>query len=138
MREDRSGLIMVILIMLVLGVCFTGIITKHKDVLVKQDTEYLYYKEYEWFNLDSAIYKYHKPIIHKGIVIDKYTRSHFAGVPGKGGHYVKNYHVVFKFSNQTEDEDRGSSFYDYFNKGDNVEITEKFYPYHELIYKRIK
>jgi len=138
MREDRSGLIMVILIMLVLGVCFTGIIIKHKDVLVKEDTEYFYYKEYEWFNLDSAIYKYHKPIIYKGIVINKYTKSHFQGVPGKGGHHVKNYHVVFKFSNRTEDEDRGSSFYDYFNKGDSVQITEKFYPYHELIYKNLR
>ena len=138
MREDRSALIMVILIMLVLGVCFTGIITKHKDVLVKEDTEYLYYKEYEWFNLDSTIYKYHKPIIYRGIVIDKYTRRHFVGVPGKGGHSKTNYHVVFKFDNRTEDEDRGSSFYNYFNKGDNIEVTEKFYPRHELMYKRIK
>ena len=109
-----------------------------RDVLVKEDTEYLYYKEYSWWGLDSCVYKYHKPIIYKGKVIDKYTRSHFAGVPGKGGHYVKNYHVVFKFDNRTEDEDRGSSFYDSFNKGDNVEVTEKFYPRHELIYKNLK
>lgn len=109
-----------------------------RDVLVKEDVEYLYYKEYSWWGLDSCVYKYHKPIIYKGKVIDKYTRSHFSGVPGKGGHYVKNYHVVFKFDNRTEDEDRGSSFYDYFHKGDNVEVTEKFYPRHELIYKNLK
>ena len=138
MREDRSALIMVIIIILIIVIGFSGIVVKHKDVLVKEDTEYLYYKEYEWFNLDSTIYKYHKPIIYKGIVINKYTRSHFAGVPGKGGHYVKNYHIVFKFSNRTEDEDRGSSFYDYFNKGDSVQITENFYPYHELIYKNLR
>ena len=72
-----------------------------RDVLVKEDIEYLYYKEYSWWGLDSCVYKYHKPIIYKGKVIDKYTRSHFAGVPGKGGHYVKNYHVVFKFDNKT-------------------------------------
>jgi len=109
-----------------------------RDVLVKEDVEYFYYKEYSWWGLDSCYYKYHKPIIYKGKVINKYTRRHFVGVPGKGGHYVKNYHVVFKFDNRTEDEDRGSSFYDYFNKGDNVEVIEKFYPRHELIYKNLK
>ena len=109
-----------------------------RDLLVKEDTEYLYYKEYSWWGLDSCVYKYHKPIIHKGKVIDKYTRSHFTGVPGKGGHCVTNHHVVFNFDNRTKDEDKGSSFYDYFNKGDNVEVTEKFYPHHKLIYKNLK
>ena len=122
---------------IILGFASYPIITP-RDVLVKEDIEYLYYKEYSWWGLDSCVYKYHKPIIYKGKVIDKYTRSHFAGVPGKGGHYVKNYHVVFKFDNRTEDEDRGGSFYDYFHKGDNVEVIEKFYPRHELIYKNLK
>lgn len=138
MDENKNRLIIVILIILVFGICFTGIITKHKDVLVKEDTEYLYYKEYKWFNLDSTIYKYHQPIIYLGKVIDKYISSNYVGVPGKGGHMVKNHHVVFKFNNQIEDENRGSSFYEYFNKGDNVEVIERFYPCHEVIYKRIK
>ena len=124
-------------VLLVITLVSYPIITP-RNVLVKEDTEYLYYKEYSWWGLDSCVYKYHKPIIYKGKVIDKYTRSHFAGIPGKGGHRVKNYHVIFKFDNRTEDEDRGRSFYDSFNKGDNVEVTEKFYPYNELIYKNLK
>lgn len=107
-----------------------------RDVLVKEDTEYLYYKEYSWWGLDSCVYKYHKPIIYKGKVIDKYTRGHFAGVPGKGGHHVTKYHVIFNFDNRTVNEERGISFYDNFNEGDNVEVTEKFYPHHELIYNK--
>lgn len=138
MREDRSALIMVIIIILIIVIGFSGIVVKHKDVLVKEDTEYLYYKEYEWFNLDSAIYKYHKPIIYKGKVIDKYTSSHYVGVPGKGGHYDKNYKVVIQYNNKTVTENRGSSFYDYMNKGSDVEVIEKFYPCYEVIYKRIK
>ncbi len=106
------------------------------DVLVKEDTEYLYYKEYSWWGLDSCIYKYHKPIIYTGKVIDKYTRGHFVGVPGKGGHHARKYHVVFNFDNRTVDEERGISFYDNFNEGDNVEVTEKFYPRHNIEYQK--
>ena len=138
MSEDRSGLIISIIIILVIIIGFSGIAIKHNDVLVKQDKEYLYYKEYEWFNLDSSIYKYHKPIIHKGKVINKYISSHFVGIVGKGGHRVNNYHVVFGFDNRTENENRGSSFYNYFNEEDSIEVIEKFYPYYELIYKNLK
>ena len=138
MNEDRSGLIMAIIIILVIVIGFSGIVVKHKDVLVKEDTEYLYYKEYEWFNLDSAVYKYHKPIIYHGKVIDKYTTSHYVGVPGKGGHYDKNYKVVIQYNDKTVTENRGSSFYDYMTKGSDVEVIEKFYPCYEVIYRRIK
>ena len=137
MNEDRSGLIMVILIMLVLGVCFTGIITKHKDVLIKEDTEYLYYKEYEWFNLDSTIYKYHKPIKYEGIVINKRKGSHVVGVVGKGGHIVTDHYITFKFGNNIKEENN-ISLYDKFGLNEHMTVIEKFYPYYEINYSKLK
>ena len=47
-----------------------------RNKLIKEDKEYLYYKEYKIWNLDSCIYKYHKPITHNGIVTKKETSSH--------------------------------------------------------------
>lgn len=126
---SKRPLVMFIIIIIVFCVGLSGLIVQHNDKLVKEDTEYLYYKEYKWFNLDSAIYKYHKPIIYKGKVIDKYS-TYCAR--------VHHYHVIFKFDNRTEDKDCEYSFYNYFNKGDNVKVTEKFYPYHELIYENVK
>lgn len=122
---------------IILGFASYPIITP-RDVLVKEDIEYLYYKEYKWWGLDSCVYKYHKPIIHHGEVINKYTRRHFVGLVGKGGHSVTRYHVVFKFDNRTEDEDCIRTYYHNFNIGDNVEVTEKFYPWYELTYKKLK
>ena len=45
-----------------------GAIIQKKDVLVKETSDYLYYKEYTIYNLDSTIYKYHKPITYNGII----------------------------------------------------------------------
>ena len=46
------------------------------DVLVKTDKDYLYYKEYYWWGLDSCIYKYHKPIYSDGNIIYEIGRAH--------------------------------------------------------------
>ena len=133
MREDRSGLIMAIIIILVIVIGFSGIVVKHKDVLVKEDSEYLYYKEYEWFNLDSAIYKYHKPIIYEGFVINKRTGSHFVGVVGKGGHRVTDYYITINYNNKTVEE-HDSWLYDKFELHENIKVVEKFYPYYNVEY----
>ena len=137
MREDKSALIIVIIIILIIIIGFSGIVVKHKDVLVKEDTEYLYYKEYKWFNLDSAIYKYHKPIEYDGVVINKRIGSHFVGLAGKGGHRVTDYYITFQFNNKNIEE-RDLWLYDKFELYENIKVVEKFYPRHEIIYKRIK
>jgi hypothetical protein len=137
MKEDKSALIMVILILSILIIGFSGIIVKHKDVLIKEDTEYLYYKEYEWFNLDSAVYKYHKPIEYDGVVINKRTGSHFVGVVGKGGHRVTDYYITFQFNNKNIEE-HDSWLYDKFELYENIKVVENFYPYYEINYSKLK
>lgn len=133
MNEDKSVLIMVILILSILIIGFSGIIVKHKDVLVKEDTEYLYYKEYEWFNLDSVVYKYHKPIEYDGVVINKRKGSHFVGVVGKGGHGVTDYYITFQF-NSKNIEEHSSQLYNRFGLHENVKVIETFYPYYNIEY----
>jgi len=105
-----------------------------KDKLIKEDKEYLYYKEYKIWNLDSCIYKYHKPITYDGIVIDKNVSSHFVGLVGKGGHWVYNYYTTVSYSNKKYTFS-DSSIYDKYNKNDKVNVIEKFYPEYSVMIK---
>lgn len=101
-----------------------GRINQPADVLVKETTEYLYYKEYSMYGKDSAIYRYHKPIIYDGIVVDKST--HFVGMVGKGGHRV--WHTDIKYNNDQEYRENGSYFYNKHEIGDTIKIRVSFYP----------
>lgn len=105
-----------------------GIIERTPDTLIKEDSEYLYYKEYEIYNRDSCIYKYHKPIIYDGEIVDK--RSHIQGIPGKGGHWV--YRTYIKYDGDKEYVENGMSFYSDHKIGDKVKITVVFYPYERI------
>lgn len=105
-----------------------GIIERTPDTLVKEDIEYLYYKEYEIYNRDSCIYKYHKPIIYDGEIVDK--RSHIQGIPGKGGHWV--YRTYIKYDSDKEHVENGMHFYSNHEVGDKVKITVVFYPYERI------
>ena len=105
-----------------------GIIERTPDTLVKEDTEYLYYKEYKIYNRDSCIYKYHKPIIYDGEIVDK--RSHIQGIPGKGGHWV--YRTYIKYDGDKEYVENGMYFYSNHEIGDKVKITIVFYPYERI------
>ena len=105
-----------------------GIIERTPDTLLKEDTEYLYYKEYELYNRDSCIYKYHKPIIYDGEIVDK--RSHIQGIPGKGGHWV--YRTYIKYNGDKEYIENGMYFYSNHEIGDKVKITVVFYPYERI------
>ena len=110
-----------------------GMIIQNKDVLVKEDTEYLYYKEYTLYNNDSAIYKYHKPIIYDCVVVNKRKSHSFVGVPGKGGHPVTHYYTTFKYNGKSVEE-IGSEYYNHFNVGDNLKVKEIFYPRYRIEY----
>jgi hypothetical protein len=105
-----------------------GFVEKNPDTLVKEDTEYLYYKEYEIYNRDSCIYKYHKPIIYDGEIVNK--SSHIQGVPGKGGHWV--YRTYIKYDGDKEHVENGMYFYSNHEIGDKVKITVVFYPYERI------
>ena len=105
-----------------------GIIERTPDTLIKEDTEYLYYKEYEIYNRDSCIYKYHKPIVYDGEIVDK--RSHIQGIPGKGGHWV--YRTYIKYDCDKEYIENGMYFYSNHEIGDKVKITVVFYPYERI------
>ena len=105
-----------------------GIIERTPDTLVKEDTEYLYYKEYEIYNRDSCIYKYHKPIIYGGEIVNK--NSHIQGIPGKGGHCV--YRTYIKYNGDKEHIENGMHFYSNHKIGDKVKITIVFYPYERI------
>jgi len=106
-----------------------------RDVLVKEDTEYLYYKEYSWWGLDSCYYKYHKPIYSEGKVIDVDEYRHIVGVIGKGGHWETRTTIIISFDNKTY-KDSYSEWHSShkYHKGDKVKVLEKFYPRHEIKY----
>lgn len=105
-----------------------GFTEKKPDTLVKEDTEYLYYKRYEIYNKDSCVYKFHKPIIYDGEIVNK--RSHIQGVPGKGGHWV--YRTYIKYDGDKEHVEFGVRFYSNHEIGDKVKITVVFYPYERI------
>lgn len=110
-----------------------GCIIQNKDVLIKEDSEYLYYKEYTLYNRDSAIYKYHKPIIYDCTVVNKRRSSGWVGVAGKGGHPVVNYHTTFEYNGKRVEEG-GGEYYDRFNVGDKLKVKEIFYPHYRIVY----
>ena len=110
-----------------------GCIVQNRDVLVKEDSEYLYYKEYTLYNRDSAVYKYHKPIIYDCVVVNKRKSGGYVGVPGKGGHPVVHYYTTFEYNGKRVEEG-GSEYYDRFNVGDNLKVKEIFYPHYRIEY----
>ena len=48
-----------------------GDIKRNPNVIIKQDSEYLWVKTYSLYNKDSCIYKYHQPIIYEDEVINR-------------------------------------------------------------------
>lgn len=130
-KEEKFLLIIACIYITICGVLFIGVISKPRDVLVRETDKYLYYKEYGLFGLDSAYYKYHKPIKYEGVVSDKSKSSHFVGVPGKGGHSVTKYKITVSYNGKTYICD-DSWIYDDYNKGDAVIVTETFYPRYKI------
>ena len=105
-----------------------GGIVRKRSVLVKETTEYVYYKQYSIYNKDSGVYKYHKPIIYDGKVVRR--RRNFVGIPGKGGHYVYRTHI--RYNNTEEYIESGFSYYHEHKEGDDVKVKVTFYPYKEV------
>lgn len=72
----------VIVIAALIGL-FAGFIIQKPDNIIKRTPDYLYVKEYSWYNLDSTVYKYKTDKIYIGIITHKDTSRSFVGVPGK-------------------------------------------------------
>ena len=109
---------------------YGGIITK-EDVIVKRTSDYLYVKEYSWYNKDSTIYKYPATKIYQGVIQNKRRSSNFVGVPGKGGHYQTNYRTTVSYNNEHHTF-TGSSMYHRYKEGDKVKVRVKHYPYYSI------
>jgi hypothetical protein len=105
-----------------------GGIVRKRPVLVKETTEYVYYKQYSIYNKDSCVYKYHKPIIYDGKVVRR--RRNFVGLPGKGGHYAYRTHIMY--NNTEECIKAGFIYYDEHKEGDDVKVKVTFYPYEKV------
>ena len=109
---------------------YGGIITK-EDVIVKRTSDYLYVKEYSWYNKDSTVYKYPATKIYQGVIQNKHRSSNFVGVPGKGGHFVTNYRTTVSYNNEHHTF-TGSSIYCRYKKGDKVKVRVTHYPYYSI------
>ena len=109
---------------------YGGIITK-EDVIVKRTSDYLYVKEYSWYNKDSTVYKYPATKIYQGVIRNKHRSSNFVGVPGKGGHFVTNYRTTVSYNNEHHTF-TGSGIYCRYKKGDKVKVRVTHYPYYSI------
>ena len=123
----------------ILIICLFGFIISiplytSRDKLIKEDKEYLYYKEYKIWNLDSCINKYHKPITRDGIVTKKEKSSHFVVLVEKGGHWVYEYYTTVSYSSKKHTFN-GISIYNKYKENDKVIIIEKFYPEYSVMIK---
>lgn len=133
-KEEKFYILFFSVFLIALVVFISGTICKPRDVLMKETNDYLYYKEYTLFGLDSACYKYHKPIEYDGVISDKSKSSHFVGVAGKGGHCVTTYRTTVSYNEKTYTYE-GLWVYDHYNKGDKVIITETFYPKYKIDFR---
>lgn len=106
-------------------------------VLERETDEYLYYKEYTLFGIDSAYYKYHKPIEHDGVVSKKIRSYHW--VCFRGGSYRRRrqptYKTVVIYDGKTYTYHSSWVYYHY-NEGDKVIVTETFYPQYSINIRR--
>ena len=137
---NRKHLSILIISLFVVGgllYVFIGKIVSKRSVLVKETTEYVYYKQYDIYNKDSCLHKYHKPIKYEGIVINKRKGSHVVGVVGKGGHIVTDHYITFKFGNNVKEENN-IDLYNNFRLNEHMTVIEKFYPYYEISYSKLK
>ena len=109
---------------------YGGIITK-EDVIVKRTSDYLYVKEYSFYNKDSTVYKYPATKIYQGVIRNRRRSSNFVGVPGKGGHFQTNYRTTVSYNNEHYTF-TSSSVYNKYKEGDKVKVKVTHYPYYSI------
>lgn len=124
-----------ILVISVLSILFIwwvyGFIVAKKDVIMKRTSDYIYVKEYSWYNKDSTVYKYPATKVYQGVIKNKRRSSSFIGVPGKGGHYQTNYRTIVSYNNE-QHTFTGSWVYHRYKEGDKVKVKVTHYPYYSI------
>ena len=124
-----------ILVISVLSILFIwwvyGFIVAKKDVIMKRTSDYIYVKEYSWYNKDSTVYKYPATKVYQGVIKNKRRSSNFVGVPGKGGHYQTNYRTTVSYNNE-QHTFTGSWIYHEYKEGDKVRVKVTHYPYYSI------
>ena len=108
-----------------------GFIVAKKDVIVKRTSDYIYVKEYSWYNKDSTVYRYPATKTYQGVIKNKRRSSNFVGVLGKGGHYQTNYRTTVSYNNEHHTF-TGSSVYNKYKEGDKVKVRVTHYPYYSI------
>lgn len=94
------SILAIICLLVAITYVVVGAIERSPNTIIKEDTEHIYVKKYSLYNKDSCVYKYHKPIIHKGVIINKSTR--FVGLVGRGGHRVFRTYIKYDNKEYTE------------------------------------
>ena len=117
-------------IFLIFITIIVGFIVTKSDIIVKENSEYIYVKRYTLFNIDSVTYKYHKPITYTGTVIKKEIRHSIAGKV-----WSTRYLLHIRYDN-TEKKIRlfYQSDYKKIKENDKIEIKETYYPQHVTDY----
>lgn len=133
-KEEKFYILFFSVFFIALVIFILGTICKPRDILMRETDNYLYYKEYTLFGLDSGYYKYHKPIEYDGIVSNRSRSSHFVGVPGKGGHCVTTYKTTVSYNGKTYTYE-GSWVYEHYKENDKVIVTETFYPHYKIDFR---
>ena len=126
----KQGVVLTILVAIIFAL-LGGCIVKKRDVIIRRTNEYLYVKEYGWYNRDSVINKYKADKLHVGVLLDKRVSRSFVGVAGKGGHAVTSYFVTIKFDNRVVEKNNSKIYYKY-ERGDKVSVRESWYPYYRI------
>lgn len=119
-----------ILFVLTLIICLLSFTSCKRNRIDHEDSTYIYVWKYD-IHGDSCLYKYHQPIYHHTVIVDKKMHSSYHGVPGKGGHRHTSYYVYYKIGSETI---REQSSHLYFNteKGTKVVVLEQFYPFYSI------
>lgn len=113
--------------------CLLNITSCKRDRIDHTDNNYIYVWKYT-IKGDSALYKYHQPILHSTVITNKHRQgySRYVGVPGKGGHVQSgSYYYISYCINGKKIEERDSYMYDKVNKGTKIIVREQFYPYYK-------
>ena len=119
--------IIIVLLSLLFIWWISGFIVAKSDVVISTTPDYLYVRQYSWYNKDSAIYKYKTPKTYPGVVI--HQNSYFNGVPGKGG--STKYKTTVKYNN-TEHTFSGRTIYHKCKRNKKVQVYERWYPYYKI------
>ena len=125
MEKSFVGVIIILVVVFAITYAFIGMNVRKPDVILKEDPEFLYVRKYTLYNRDSAVYKYHKPITHRGVV----TRRSL-GVHMGGNQYVSWTRITY--SGGKTHKEPGYFYYKNHRVGDTVRLVEVFYPTHEV------